>query len=174
MNNEITIKKLLEESDIDQIVSAFKKIGWHKPRSTYDQYLNEQSEGSRTVLVASENGLFCGYVTIKYLSHYSFFKENNIPEISDLNVLPDFQKKGIGTALLAVCDDILKEQGYTMVGIGVGMTADYGSAQRLYVRLGYIPDGHGLHYKNKPLHYGDKTDVDDDLVLYFTKSLSSK
>lgn len=170
MTNEIKIQ-LLQESDIDQIVSAFKSIGWHKPKSTYDQYLNEQTEGSRTVLVASANGLFCGYVTIKYSSHYSFFKENNIPEISDLNVLPSNQNKGIGTDLITACETNIKERGYSQAGIGVGMTADYGSAQRLYVRLGYMPDGHGLHYKNNPVRYGEKIEVDDDLVLYFTKKV---
>jgi len=173
MRNKITIQPL-QESDIDQIVSAFKNIGWHKPRSIYDDYLKEQSEGLRTIIIASENGQFCGYVTIKYMSRYSFFSENNIPEISDLNVLPCYQNKGIGTDLLDACEAIIKERGYTQVGLGVGMTADYGSAQRLYVRLGYVPDGNGLHYKNKPVHYNDKVDVDDDLVLYLSKTLSIK
>lgn len=173
MTNQIKIQPI-HESDIDQIVSAFKKIGWNKPRSIYEDYLKEQSEGLRTILVASEHDLFCGYVTIKYKPQYLSFCNKNIPEISDLNVLPCYQNKGIGTALINNCEVIIKDRGYTQAGIGVGMTADYGNAQRLYVRLGYIPDGNGLQYNNTPVHYGEKINVDDDLVLYFTKNIQDR
>lgn len=173
MTNKISTQ-LLQESDIDSIVNAFQIIGWHKPRSLYQNYLKEQLDDLRTVIVARENGLFCGYVTIKYKPEYSYFLERIIPEVSDLNVLPVFQNKGIGTGLLNACEAIIKKRGYTHVGLGVGMTADYGDAQRLYVKLGYIPNGQGLHYKNEPLHYGDKAEVDDDLVLYFTKNLTGE
>ena len=57
------------------------------------------------------------------------------------------------------------------VGIGVGMGADYGAAQRLYVRLGYVPDGRGVTYAALPVKRGDRVVVDDDLVLYLTKRL---
>jgi hypothetical protein len=51
------------------------------------------------------------------------------------------------------------------------MTADYGAAQHLYVRRGYLPDGRGLHYADRSLSYGDTVTVDDALVLNFTKRL---
>jgi ribosomal protein S18 acetylase RimI-like enzyme len=131
--------------------------------------LNEQSHGTRSVIVAKENDKFCGYVTIKWKSEYPAFSQKNIPEISDLNVLPYFRKNGIGTMLIHACEALAKEHGHASIGLGVGMTADYGNAQRLYVHLGYVPDGYGLHYKNSPLNYGDKTIVDDDLVIYLSK-----
>lgn len=162
---------VLEAGDIEYIVTAFKRIGWNKPASIYQSYLKEQSEDLRSVIVAKVDGKFCGYVTLKDHSEYPSFCQKGIPEISDLNVLPEFRNKGIGTCLINKCEKQAQERGCSNIGIGVGMTADYGSAQRLYVRLGYMPDGHGLHYKNKPLHYGEKADVDDDLVLYFTKTL---
>jgi hypothetical protein len=58
-----------------------------------------------------------------------------------------------------------------MVGLGVGLTADYGPAQQMYVKRGYIPDGRGLYSHDKPAQYGQFVPVDDDLVLYFTKKL---
>jgi len=58
-----------------------------------------------------------------------------------------------------------------VAGIGVGMTADYGAAQRMYVLRGYIPDGRGLHYKDHYPVYGETVTVDDDLALYLTKKL---
>ena len=161
----------LEESDIDEIVSSFEMIGWNKPKSIYEAYLKEQSHNIRSVIIAKENRKFCGYVTIKWNADYPSFNQQNIPEISDLNVLPDFRKNGIGTTLIKASEDMVRERGLKSIGLGVGMTADYGHAQRLYIHLGYVPDGHGLHYKNVPLNYGDQATVDDDMVIYLIRSI---
>jgi len=168
--NHLTMEPL-HKSDLDEIVWAFKQIGWHKPKSIYETYLEEQSSGVRSVLVARDNGKFCGYVTIKWISDYPFFTENNIPEIADLNVLPDYRKQGIGTKLIEACELAAREQGRVLIGLGVGLTADYGSAQRLYIHLGYVPDGKGLRYKNIAVKYNENVKADDDLVIYLTKRL---
>ena len=60
----------------------------------------------------------------------------------------------------------------SLVGLGVGMTADYGAAQRLYVLRGYVPDGKGLCWRNSSIKYGEKVTVDDDLILHFIKQLA--
>lgn len=164
--------RLLKEDDIDQIVTAFKNIGWNKPRSIYESYLLEQINNTRSIIVVMENNIFCGYVTIKWESDYFSFKQQSIPEISDLNVLPDYRNQGVGSKLIAICESMAKEQGYSVIGLGVGLTADYGNAQRLYVRLGYVPDGHGLFYKNVPISFGSNVIVDDDLVIYLSKPLN--
>ena len=57
------------------------------------------------------------------------------------------------------------------VGIGVGLYDGYGAAQKLYVKRGYIPDGQGITYNYKPVAYGEKVPLDDDLVLWFTKEI---
>src|SRR5690349_21269170 len=101
--NHLTVAPL-QKSDLDEIVLAFKQIGWHKPKSIYETYVEEQSSGVRSALVARDDGKFCGYVTIKWISDYPFFAENNIPEIADLNVLPDYRKQGIGTKLIEACE----------------------------------------------------------------------
>jgi len=161
---------LLEDKDIDEIVEAFKKIDWHKPRKTYEAYIHEQIQNILVIFVARINGTFCGYVTLKWQTTHQPFSRNNIPEISDLNVLSQYRKMGIGTKLIQACEEIAKKHAYTEIGIGVGMTSDYGSAQRLYVHLGYVPDGLGLYYKDKQLKYSDIAKVDDDLVLYSKKT----
>lgn len=168
--NKLTLTPL-SQTDLDEIVLAFKQIGWHKPKSIYETYLKEQSSRRRSILIARDTGKFCGYVTLKWVSEYPSFAEKNIPEIADLNVLPQYQKKGIGTKLIRACEDLVKDQERALIGLGVGLTADYGNAQRLYIQLGYVPDGHGLHSKNIPAKYGEKINVDDDLVIYLTKIL---
>lgn len=58
-----------------------------------------------------------------------------------------------------------------MVGIGVGLYADYGAAQRLYTSLGYAPDGRGVTYHGSLVKPGTEYLVDDHLILWLTKRL---
>lgn len=81
----IEIRELRQE-DIAPIVEAFRQIGWNKPASQYEQYLKEQTNGQRQVLVAFENGEFSGYLTIICSSNYLPFQAEKIPEINDFNV----------------------------------------------------------------------------------------
>ena len=171
----ISIDKFITD-DIPIIVSAFNQIGWNKPESLFAGYLKEQEAGDRLVWLAHFKGEFAGYVTLKWQSQYPSFKAQNIPEIMDLNVLPSFRKMGIGSLLL----DTAEQEAATKsdkIGIGVGLYAGedggYGSAQRLYVKRGYIPDGKGITYNYQPAIPGNSYPLDDDLVLWFTKRLSS-
>jgi len=126
---------------------------------------------AREMLVALVADQFAGYVTIIWDSGYPPFRAAQIPEIVDFNVLPPFRRQRIGTALLDEAERRIAHRA-PVAGIGVGMTADYGAAQRLYVLRGYVPDGHGLCTQHRPLKYGEQVLVDDDLVLYFTKQVA--
>jgi GNAT superfamily N-acetyltransferase len=162
--------RLLEQSDISVIVEAFKQIGWNKPASQYEGYLKEQNLGVRKVFVAFVDEKFAGYIAICWKSTYPPFHEAQIPEIVDLNVLPHYRRQGIATALMDIAEGEIAKI-FRVTGIGVGMDADYGAAQRMYVLRGYVPDGRGLHYRGHYPQHGEQVTVDDDLVLYFTKEL---
>ncbi|HNB52390.1 MAG TPA: GNAT family N-acetyltransferase [Anaerolineales bacterium] len=157
-------------TDCPTISTAFATQGWNKPITLYENYWRELQAGQRNVLLAEWDGEFAGYVTIVWVSDYPPFREAHIPEIVDFNVLEKYQRRGIGTALLDEAERRIAERGDT-VGIGVGLMTDYGKAQILYVKRGYIPDGRGLFGQGKWLKYGDRATVDDDLTLYFTKPL---
>lgn len=167
--NSLNIRDLAQ-ADIRIIAEAFRAIGWNKTEAQYQKYLEERNRNIRDTLVAFHDGEFAGYVTIKWNPDYPPFHSGKIPEISDLNVLPKFRKRGIASQLIAEAEKRIASKAYSTCGIGVGMTADYGAAQRLYVKLGYIPDGRGLSHRGTQVHYGDETIVDDDLVLWFTKT----
>lgn len=64
-----------------------------------------------------------------------------------------------------------RKEGYQEVGIGVGLYKDYGTAQRLYVQMGYIPDGMGVTYKSSYITPREQYPVDDDLIFWMKKSL---
>jgi GNAT superfamily N-acetyltransferase len=169
-NNPMLTLEKLQATDIVEIAAAFAKLGWDKPASQYEAYLAEQEAGERVVIVAHWSGVFVGYVTVVWHAHYTPFAAENIPEIADFNVLPEWRKRGFGAALMDEAERVISERS-TVAGIGVGMTADYGAAQRLYVTRGYIPDGRGLTYDGKVLAHGESAINDDSLVLYFTKAL---
>ena len=160
---------LLTEEDILIIVQAFQAIGWHKPESQYVEYLKEQKNHQRTVWVAYLDQEFVGYVTVCWISKYEPFEQQRISEISDLNVLPQFHKRGIGTALLNVAEATVFKD-HSTVGVGVGVTADYADAHRLYIKRGYLPDCKGITYQTKKVSFGDLVTVDDDLCMMFTKA----
>jgi GNAT superfamily N-acetyltransferase len=162
--------RFLTQSDIPFIVSAFTTIGWNKPASLYQKYLKEQENDQRCVWVAFKDNDFAGYVTLKWYSDYLPFREQNIPEISDLNVLPKFRKQGIASELLSLVETKGGAKSAT-VGIGVGLSSDYGDAQKLYVKRGYVPDGRGITHNYQPVKFDDSVRLDDALVLWFRKCL---
>ncbi len=162
--------RFLTQSDIPLIVSAFTTIGWNKPTSLYQKYLEEQENDQRCVWLAFKDNDFAGYVTLKWCSNYLPFREKNIPEISDLNVLPKFRKLGIASELLGLAETKAGTRNAT-VGIGVGLSSDYGDAQKLYIKRGYIPDGLGITHNYQSVKFGDTVPLDDDLVLWFRKCL---
>jgi len=161
----------LKPSDADLISKAFQSIGWNKPPSQYERYLEEQDHGTRVVLVAWSGGTFAGYVTLVWNSNYAPMENDGIPEIQDLNVLPQFRRNGIGSLLLDEAERIASTTG-TEVGLGVGLHPGYNAAQRLYVKRGYVPDGCGVTYRNDFIREGATVVADDDLVLHFRKTLA--
>lgn len=166
--DRLTIK-LLESNDIDIIVDSFSRSNWTiKLASTFNQYLDEQHKQERIVWLAYFGNNFAGYVTLKWQSNYPNFNQHNIPEINDLNVLPDFRNNGAGTSLLKTAEDEAFKKS-DIIGLGVGLYADYGNAQKLYVKHGYIPDGNGLTYENRPAMPGASVLVDDELLIWMVK-----
>ncbi len=165
-----TIVRPLSKDDPPTISSAFSAIGWDKPAAQYETYLLEQRHGSREVLVAETEGRFSGYVTVNWYPAYRPFLDAGIPEAQDFNVVPGYRRRGIGSLLMDTAEELMAQRS-AIAGIGVGMYADYGNAQRLYVKRGYVPDGRGLTYRGRVLEPMEQAINDDHLVLFFTKRL---
>lgn len=158
----------LRDGDPELISGAMSAIGWNKPLSQYQRYQAEQRAGTRDILVATVDGEYAGYVTVRWESPYEPF--GGIPEIQDFNVLPRLRRRGIGTALMDAAEALVAERS-AVVGIGVGLYPDYGQAQRMYVRRGYLPDGRGLIYDGRQVAPMETIRNDDSATLMFTKQL---
>ena len=87
-----------------------------------------------------------------------------------MNVRPDYRRRGNASALLDHAEQLIGARS-DFAGIGFGLYADYGAAQRLYTKRGYLPDGRGAHYGGRPVIAGETYPVDDDLLLYLVKRL---
>ncbi len=167
MTDDLHIRPL-RDTDAETMAEAFRAIGWEKPAALFRRYLAEEALSIRSCWVANLNLEFAGYVTVNWTPSYPVFAEQKIPEIQDLNVLPSFRRKGIGTALLDAAEtEIARVSG--VVGIGVGLHPGYNAALKLYGKRGYIPDGQGITYKDRYLTEGDQVILDDDLLLHLLK-----
>lgn len=160
--------KLLEAGDIPRIVSAPSFLNFNASEWYFRSMLAAQGKGGRVVVLADAGTVIAGYVTIKWASGYQHFNEAGIPEINDLRVLAEYRRQGIATALMDEVERRIFERS-RFAGLGVGLYADYGPAQQMYARRGYVPDGRGLMYKEKAVKPGNNTFVDDDLLLYLVK-----
>ncbi len=131
----------------------------------------EQQEERRVVLVAELDGSIAGYVHYNRRPQYQPFRSLRIPEIQDLYVDHKFRRMGIGRALIAACEELARADGMQEIGIGVGVGSNFGNAQKLYVGLGFVPDGAGAVFERAPISVGEVRPVDDRLCLMMFKSL---
>jgi GNAT superfamily N-acetyltransferase len=162
----------LEKEEIKLLAEGFSAHDKNKSVQLFEQYLQAQQDGELICLVANVDGNDVGYLTICWNSPYDSFSKRAIPEIKDLNVLPHYRGKGYAARLMAHAEEIVSEKS-NFAGIGVGLSSEYGTAQRMYIRRGYIPDGFGLMYKYQKVDQGSRVKVDDNLMIMLTKRLNT-
>jgi len=161
----------LTRDDVPLIVAVPGGAAWNGGFPKWNGRLAEHEAGERIVLLATDVPAILAYGSIVWSSPYPPFRELGIPEIQDLVVAEPYRRQGIGGRLIAALEQRARTRGCLQVGLGVGLYPDYGSAQSLYVRLGYIPDGRGITCKYLPASGGSHFRLDDDLLLWLVKSL---
>ena len=145
-------------------------MGWHKAAGYFQNVCEQQTAGELLLLLALEAGAYLGHCKLVWQPTYPGFRQRGIPEIQDLNVVRARRRQGLASRLLDEAEARIAIRS-RWAGIGFGLYADYGAAQRLYIQRGYVPDGRGVHYKGEPLAAGASCRLDDDLVLYLVKQL---
>ncbi len=165
--------RLLKEEDASRFAEEERKQGWHSTPEKLLGRLKDYREGKCVPLVAELDGVPAGYVNVYHPDcgfSWTPFAGMGLPEIVDFAVLEKFRRRGVGTALM---DEAEKTAlGWAdAVFLGVGLHAGYGSAQRMYVKRGYVPDGSGVWYRNRVCEPYSSCENDDDLCLYLSKKL---
>lgn len=177
------IKKFMsptqEKLSIRRAQSADLKILWDmvhvmnqaKDTGYFERQMEYQDRGEREILIIAAEGRDAGYCILNWRPKYGFFKKLEIPEIQDLNVLPEFRRRGIASFLIAHCEAEAVKKSCAYMGISVALNAAYGPAQILYTKLGYVPDGNGVTYDRAPVMPAEIRPVDDHLCLMMVKAL---
>ncbi len=169
-DGEIIIRDL-EERDIAGIVEGELAQGWHSVKDKYEMRLKDSREGRSVAFAAEYRGEIAGYINL-YRSAGGAFSGKGIPEIVDFGVLEKFRCRGIGGRLMDIAEQAAGKYSGT-VCLGVGLHSGYGSAQRMYVKRGYIPDGSGVWYRDSVCGQHADCRNDDDLVMYMSKELKA-
>ena len=170
-DEELVIRNM-EDKDAHFFYNEYTAQGWHPDINTFLGRLKDQVEGRCIALTALYHGHPAGSLYVYMTVYGGPFRGKGYPEIFDFSVLEKYQRKGIGNKLMDVAEQIAGQYADT-VCLGVGLSKEYGSAQRMYVKRGYIPDGSGVWYKDEQCRqYETVCTIDDDLILYLSKKLS--
>ena len=168
-NGNLLIRSMMF-SDINIIFNNFKEQLWNKPKEQFENYYKDQELKKLEVIVANLDNDVAGYLILNTKPKIGPFSNENMPEISDLNVFIKYQKKGIANKLLDVTENLVSKN-YDAICLGVGLHSGYGQAQKIYVKRGYIPDGSGVWYNDEKATPYSSYPVDDNLILYMYKKL---
>lgn len=173
LSNKSHIREM-NTTDINILSETFC-FPWTTKQQTIEKWsrcFKEHEQQKRTVYLLEKNRHVVGYASLLYFSEYAHFRKNDIPEINDVWIHENFRNQGLGKMLIEYLENMAFKKGYKQIGLGVGLYRDYGSAQRLYYKLGYIPDGNGVTYKGIFVVPGQQYPIDDDLIFWLHKKLA--
>jgi len=106
----------------------------------YARRLGYQDRGLAVQLVAWVGDIAVGRSMVVLPGHpewsASAFREG-CPELRDVGVADAWQRRGIGSRLIAASEGEAHAAGYERVGLGVGLDDSYQAARALYERWGY-------------------------------------
>jgi len=160
--------KRLQVDDILLLEDKTSFLSFNAAPPYFEKLLERQQKGEIVFIVARYQGKIVGFLYVQWQSEYPPFIDRGIPDIKDLRVLAEYRRKGVATALMDEAEKTVFQRS-SAVGLGVGLYSDYGPAQQMYIKRGYILDGRGLMYKEQPVKPGTTAFVDDDLLLYLVK-----
>ena len=134
-------------------------------------FFEECFERDCDIYIISLNEQPAGYGILNWSPKYSLYERLDYPEIQDLNIVAEYRQKGLATKLIGYMEDLVQKSGKEGIGISVGVSKEFGSAQRLYIKLGFIPDGLGITRNRQSVPPGSLVPVDPDLCLMLLKLL---
>ena len=158
----------MELRDAEAITEGERAQGWRGEIEKYLTRLRDRDAGRCFALAAEIDGKAAGYIHLYFEPQGGPYR--GIPEIVDFGVLEKHRRRGVGSLLMDAAESLARRRSGE-VCLGVGLHSGYGSAQRMYAKRGYVPDGSGVWYRNAPCAPYGPCANDDDLVLYMKKAL---
>jgi GNAT superfamily N-acetyltransferase len=137
------------------------------------RYLADHAEPDGISLIATSGSDAVGYLAIVWEPSYTGFQSRGIPLVHQIAVGGPWRRRGVATLLMDAAETVARDRGTSTLGIAVGLFDEYGPAQRMYARRGFIPDGRGACQGQRPLSKGMQVTMDHDLIIGLTKDLVS-
>ena len=157
--------------DVALIDAGIKAMGWQRPNGHFGTVFAQAQRGEIRFLIATTAlGEYAGHCKLVWSPGHPYFQTNEIPEIQDLVTLSTYRRQGVASLLVESLEAVAAERS-DQIGIGFALYGDYGPAQRMYVRRGYVPVGISVSYQDRLIQPGETVLVDDDLVFVLIKSL---
>jgi GNAT superfamily N-acetyltransferase len=135
------------------------------------EHLADHATGGGASFIAALDHSVIGIATIRWQSNFAGFRNRGIPLVHQIAVAGPFRRRGVATLLMNAAEELARDRGTVTLGITVGLSAEYGPAQRLYALRGYVPDGRGACCGQEPLSKGARVTMDDDLIIWLSKEL---
>lgn len=167
--SEDILIRTMKNSDIPAICKAENDESDSSFRY-FNKQLQHQQDKRCIALLALYQKQVAGYVYLYYQCNWGGLGNQGYPGIVDLAVIESFRRKGIGNKLMEIAEEVAADYN-DLVYLDVGVNSDFGSAQRLYAALGYIPDGKGVYYDKKVCEVDALCKNSDILTLCLIKKL---
>ena len=140
----------------------------------YAGRLRYQEGGLAVQVVAWAGAVAVGRAMVVLPGHpewsASAFREG-CPELRDVGVAEDRQRRGVGGRLIAASEDATRAAGFERLGLAVGLDDGYEAARALYERWGYT-FAHGPFVQAARLHGdGGVTFPVAGVCVYLVKAL---
>jgi GNAT superfamily N-acetyltransferase len=161
---------IADKADIPALNALIARLGHNKKADYFEPFFDKNGH----IFVFQKDSKIVGYGFYNRAPKYQLYKRLNIPEIQDLNIDAHYRQQGLATALIQKIEACAKKENYENIGISVGLTKEYGPAQRLYFKLGYQPDGFGLTYDRLPVTHGQPVLANNDLCLMMIKNFQEQ
>lgn len=166
--DEILIRDM-ETADLEELC----KLSQDESEGTvryFEKQFGHIREDRCAGLIAFYKGAAAGYVYLYYRCNWGGLGNQGYPGVVDLFVAEAFRRNGIGELLMDAAERIAA--GYSdIVYLDVGLNREFGSAQRLYAKRGYIPDGKGCYYEEKVCGTDAVCRNSDELTMCLIKRL---
>lgn len=107
------------------------------PSQHHEGRYRVQLAGQGLYLVARLDGHAVGHILLRWQSTNDTLRLWGIsePYVEALGVIPALRSRGVGTALMQSVEEAARQQGYSHIGLAVGL--ENTRARALYERLGY-------------------------------------